>query len=501
MTSVAARNQAGLKSRIAGQGALLFAGFATAQALSFARNAILAHWLAKGDFGIAAAILLLLQMVETLSDIGADRLIVQASDGDEPRFAATAHLTLVVRGFATFLAIAAASVPLASFFDVPHAAWAFAAAGFAPFVKGFLHLDARRAQRRLDNRPQMMIELAPQVVALALTIPVIELSRGYAAVVWLSLAQALVAVAVSHLLAERRYALALEPAYLSRLVTFGWPIWVSAFPLVAVYQGDRLVIGHVLGMEQLATYTAAFMVTMVPGVLAAKVANALMLPLLASTVGDRERFTQRFVVMAELTAAASAAYAAVFAIAGGTMISLAFGPAYTGLDTIVTILAAMWAMRMMQATLGVALMAKGETRPFLVAGLVRAFGVPMALAALLAGYGLAGAALAGAAAELLSLVYVGWRLERLARDMAEHGDEGTARLGAAGLWRALALLPALLVAWPLARLVGDTGRVMQILAGMASAAVILFAVLAVMPSTARALSEAFATRRNAASTL
>ena len=85
-------------ARVARQGALLFSGFALAQAMSFARNAIVAHWLSKGDFGIAAAILLLLQLLETLSDLGADRLIVQARDGEEPRLIATAHATLVLRG-------------------------------------------------------------------------------------------------------------------------------------------------------------------------------------------------------------------------------------------------------------------------------------------------------------------------------------------------------------------------------------------------------------------
>lgn len=69
-----------LTSRIARQGTLLFGGFAAAQVFSFARNAIVAHWLSKGDFGIATAILLLLQLLDTLSDLGADRLIVQARD-------------------------------------------------------------------------------------------------------------------------------------------------------------------------------------------------------------------------------------------------------------------------------------------------------------------------------------------------------------------------------------------------------------------------------------
>ena len=65
--------------RIAGQGALLFSGFAAAQALSFVRNVLLGHALSRGDFGIAATIALILQLIETLSDLGSDRLFPCAS--------------------------------------------------------------------------------------------------------------------------------------------------------------------------------------------------------------------------------------------------------------------------------------------------------------------------------------------------------------------------------------------------------------------------------------
>lgn len=408
-----------LTQRIAGQGAVLFAGFGLAQALSFARNAILAHWLSMGDFGVAAAILLLLQTIETLSDIGADRLIVQAADGDEERFVANAHLVLLARGVLTFLVILLAAEPMARFFGASGAAWAFAAAGVAPLIKGLLHLDARRAQRRLDNRPQMLIEAVPQAIALASIPLVLSIDPGYGAVVWIAMLQATAAVATSHAIAERRYRLALDRTYLRRMLAFGWPIWASAFPLVAVYQGDRMAVGHLAGLEALAGFTAAFMVTMVPGLMAAKVANALMLPLLSREVSRHREFSRRFALMLEFTVLAAAIYLIVFVILGDELLALAFGAKYAGLGTVVSLLALMWAMRMVQATMGVALMAHAITRPFLIAGIVRSSGVVFAIAALLGGHGLTGAAAAGAFAELLSLVYVAWRLDRLRGEAGE----------------------------------------------------------------------------------
>lgn len=407
---------------------MLFSGFAAAQILSFARNAMIGHWLSRGDFGIAASITLVLQLLETASDLGADRLIVQAGDGDDPRLIASAHSTLVARGVISAILLYLAAGPVVGFLAIPEARWAFEAAALVPLVKGFQHLDARRFQRRLENGPQMLVEAGPQAIALAATLPMLNLTPGYDAVLWLAILQAASALLLSHTLAERSYALAIDRQHLARLVAFGWPIWLSAFPLIAVYQGDRFIIGRLLGMEELAAFTTAFMVTMVPGLVAAKVGHALLLPMLASAAGDPARLVGRYRLASELVATVAAMYLAGFLIAGGGVVALAFGPQYRGLDLLVAWLATMWSLRMIQAVPGMALMAMGETRPFLVAGLLRAAALPAAYLAARDGFGLTGVAVAGVAGELASLVYIALRADR----------------AVAGLGRALAL-PMLLL--------------------------------------------------------
>jgi len=399
-------------SRIGGQGALLVAGFAGAQGCSFLRNALLGHWLSQGDFGIAAAITLMLQLVDTLSDIGADRLLIQAPDGDEPRLQATAHVTLIARGAATSVLLLLAAAPTTSFFGIPEATWAFELISLAPVIKGFIHLDARRYQRSLRNRPQVMIELLPQLAALLLAIPALFITPDYSVVVWLALLQAAIALVVSHTMSERPYRVALDAGDLRRLVRFGWPIWLSAFPLVAVYQGDRMIVGGLLGIEDLAAYTTAFMITMVPGLVAARVGNALMLPLLSEVRAHPLQFRQRYRIMFELIAILATTYLAFFVAAGDSLLPIVFGQNYLGLGAIVACLAGMWAMRMLQSVPGMALMAKGDTRPLLWAGLVRAAGLPLAILAVHLGFGLFGAAAAGLAAEALSLVYIVARTSR-----------------------------------------------------------------------------------------
>jgi O-antigen/teichoic acid export membrane protein len=406
-----------LADRVASQGALLFSGFAVGQLCSFLRNALIGHTLARGDFGIAASLTLLLQLVESLTDLGADRLIVQSPQGDDARFVSSAHSVLIARGLLTSIVLYFAAGPFAQFLKVSEAQWAFEFIALVPLIKGFLHLDTRRAQRQLNNRPVVLSDVAPQVFALLLTVPVLSFSPSYGAVTVLALFQASASVLSTHALSERPYRIAIDFDSIKRLVIFGWPIWLSAFPLVAVYQGDRILIGRQFGMEALAGYSAAFLMTMVPGQTMARVANALMLPMLSSEQGREREFNLRYVRFAEANSVVAALYLTVFILAGGLILPLAFGTQYADLGMLTAWLAVMWSLRMLQAVPGMALMAHGQTRPFLIAGLIRAAALPLAVLLALSGAGLETIAAVGVGGELASFAYAAQRTGAINPDL------------------------------------------------------------------------------------
>lgn len=424
--------------RLARQGVMLFAGFGAAQMFSFVRNAIIGHALSKGDFAIAAAITLVLQMIEVLTDVGADRLILQSPDGEKPRFLASAHALLIGRGILLSLFLLATAPLFARFFAMDDAVAAFQIAALTPFIKGFMHLDMRIAQRHFDNRPQLLVEAVPQALALALTFPVIAMTGNYTAVVALAILQAVATVVLSHALAKRRYRIAFDRAFLETQFAFGWPILVSALPLVAVYHLDRAVIAHVSGIEPFANYTAAFMITMVPSLIASKVGNALVLPLFADALRKDRTLTAKFMPAMELTAVFAALYLAAFIILGGTVLPLVFGAKYTGLGAVTAWLAATWALRMAETAPSMALMANGDTKPFVTTGLVRAAALPVIAIAASRDASIAQLAAIGFTFEIAAALYLAWRSNRVSDGIAMIFVQRCLYLAPAALMAALA---------------------------------------------------------------
>jgi O-antigen/teichoic acid export membrane protein len=403
MTAAAATSQPTLGRRIAGQGAMLLAGGVLGQCLAFARNALLAYGLSKGNFGIAVAVLIALQLIESMMELPAERFIVQADEGDDPDVLANSHTILILRGLAASAVLYFASGSIAAFFGIAETAPAFAAMAMVPLVKGYQHLDQRRRQRRLDNSASLAIELIPQAVALVLTLPLLQISGGYEAVVWLAVGQAITQVAISHLVANEPYRLGFERPLLGRMARFGWPVLASAWPHAATYYGERAIIGRWLGMEALAGYSLAFLLTSAAGIITARIGQALVLPLLASAKDDATTFTRRFVGMLELHIIAAAVLATATIAGGNGVMRLFFGKQYWAYGVVLGWLSVLWAIRIAQSMPSLALMAKGNTGAFFWATLLRATAVLPVLWAAMQGARLETLVAIAIAGELASL--------------------------------------------------------------------------------------------------
>lgn len=459
--------------RIAGQGMLMLAGFGGAQALGFARNILLAHLISKGDFGTSAALTIALQTFEMVSDVAVDRMILQSTHGEDRRMIATGHTLLIARALLISLVLWLAAPLFAQLFGLVEATLAFRAVALIPLLKGFMHLDCRLAQKKLDNRAAVLIELIPQALALAAVWPAVRLTHDYTAALWVTGVQAGATSLVSHALARQRYGLAFDATLLKRFAHFGWPILLSAIPLLAVFQGDRAIVARYQGVEALAGYTVAFLITMVPATLAVRVGLSLMLPLLGGTGTTPERRNDRFTLMFEISVLAASLYLVGFLTLGGQVVRLAFGHNYEGYGAATGALAVMWALRLVQAPFGAFLMTAGDNRPLLIAGIVRATALVPTLLAAHAGMSLATLGLCGAAGELGSILYFAWWLRRDFRPLSGVVLSRTAFLALAvamtmpfwnGPWAALSL------------------PVMAALAAMVALFVIA-AAAAIMPST------------------
>lgn len=402
----------GLRRRLLGGGGKLIAGQVLGQACSFGRNVIVARLLTPEDFGIAATFAIAVSLFEMISNLAVDRLLVQADDGDDPIFQATAQAFQVLRGFGIALFTFFLAWPISRLFGIPHALWAFQCVALIPLIRGFTHLDAKRFQRELGFGRDVATELIPQILLVLAAWPFVWWFQDYSAMLWLLVIQAATTVAVSHIVAQRRYTWAWDRQFLRRIYTFGWPLLLNGLLLFLVFQGDRVLIGSAYEIAQLGIYSVAFSITFIPAMMIAKVASALLLPLFSKQQGNAQQFGTLFTFSMYILCLLSVAFSTVFILFGQPLVVLTYGGEYAGVESYIGWLAIVQMTRVVRVGPTIASLARGDTHTLLVSNVGRICVFPIAIWVALSGKPLVWIAIVGFIGEFVALLLTVWRLKR-----------------------------------------------------------------------------------------
>lgn len=251
-----------------------------AEAAAFGRSIAFAWMIGPDELGRAMMLALTIRLVEMASDVGIDRLLVQAADGNSARLQAELQGVAIVRGLVAGLIVLALAPVLAALFPDGPGTLAYAALSLAPLVRGFAHLDFRRAERRLAYRKMAVVEGGATLAMLAAILPALSLVPDHRAMALVLVAHACGFTVLSHLVASRRYRLALSRAALGRSWKFGAPLILNALLLFVTFYADRLIVAKAYDWSALALYGVALQLALLPAQIVGRAAASLVLPVL-----------------------------------------------------------------------------------------------------------------------------------------------------------------------------------------------------------------------------
>lgn len=379
--------------------ATVLCGTAATSVLSLARNLIVARLIPLEDYGIAATLIVVLAVVEMASALGLQQQIVRDGQGDDPRHQAALQGLHVLRGAVLAVVLFVLAEPLALFFGVESAATSYRWLALVPLLNGLAHFDMHRLHRHLRFGPMLLANLIPAGMSVALVWPSALWLGDHRALLWAILAQSAGQVLASHLMAERPYRLALRYAAMRESLRFGWPILLNGALLFAVFNGDRLIIGHLAGMEPLALFSMGLTLALAPALVLEKSAQVYFLPLLATALSDAARFARLSAVAFRAHLAAGALLVAGVALLGPPFARWALDGRYAGLEAILPLLAVQQGLRLVKNGNSPAALAQGRTVVSLLVGLPRLFCLGLAVIVVRNGGGLDGVILTGIVGE------------------------------------------------------------------------------------------------------
>jgi len=346
--------------------------------LKFARNILVARLLSVENFGIAATFAIVFGFIEMLAFLGLDRFLIQTRNANLERVQATLHSLQILRGVFVAGVLWVTAEPLAALMDVPQVAWAFRLMALLPLIQGFLHLDMARAQRGMRFGPFVKAALGAEIAGLLSVWPFFLVFGDYRVVLGALLLQITLMTLLSHLLAERRYALGLDRTPAIGALRFGWPLLFNAALMFGILQGDRIIVANQLGPVTLGLFSLAFMLTFMPTGVLAQTINRLFLPKLAPLQDDPAAFDALARVVVQTGLVVGLAVAVGFSVLGADLVLILFGEKYAGALAVLVWLAVMQAVRVAKMGVSVVALARGETRSPMVANIPRVLLLPVA---------------------------------------------------------------------------------------------------------------------------
>lgn len=370
-----------------------------AEAAALCRSIAFAWLIGADELGRAMMLALTVRLIEMASDVGIERLIVQAPDGNTARLQSQLHGVAILRGVVGAAAVLALSPVLAAIFPGGPPAFSYAALAAIPLIRGAVHLDFKRMERHFRYH-QMAVTEAGATCAMAICIlPAIWFLGDYRAMAAVLLVHAAVFTLLSHLVAERPYALRLSAETLGRSWRFGAPLIFNALLLFVTFYADRLIVARAYDWASVAIYGVALQLALLPAQIVGRAASSLVLPVLRKALARHKsgHVWRRIVITHSLLALG---VMIGFSTLAPPIIDLVYGPDFrpaTGLALALAIAAVARILRTPYSQLAVA---TGRTSDPARANIIRALALLPALAFAMAGFPLAAIAAAAALGEI-----------------------------------------------------------------------------------------------------
>jgi O-antigen/teichoic acid export membrane protein len=369
--------------------------------LSLLRSVIIARFISVEDFGIASTFALIMFLVEVMSQMSLDRLIIQAKDGCSAAFQSTAQAIEFVRGTLSATTILLIAYPVASLFHVPQAAWAYQMTAAIPFVYGLRHLDMSRFQRTMRFLPSLKVQLGAQLCSTFAAIPLAIYLGDYRAMLFPLLLQEIVFTVASHAVAIRPYRWSWNWKIVERAFSFGWPLLVNNLLMFSVFHGDRLIVGSLIDMTVLGWFSVAFNVSLMPANVASSTLSSFFLPQLSRVQDTQHEFYQLCVVTIQAGIFVGLVLVVLFSVFGPWLLLSLFGMKYEPALSVLIWVATAQAVRVAKYAPVTVALSKADTHVPMIGNIPRLLLLPLAAFLVYRGAGILAVAILGVLGEIL----------------------------------------------------------------------------------------------------
>lgn len=274
-----------LKSRVLRSGFWVTGAEILLQSLSFVRSVFLARLLTPEAFGLMGICTVVLRAVETFSTPGIATALIQRRD-DFSVARDTAFTLLAARGLLLCILLILVSPWIAVFFEEQTLELMLMVLAATFIVGGLQNINLIAHQKALDFRKIAYLDQATALVTTVTSITLAYIFRSVWALVFGEIVRTIMFTLGSYALLPGRPRFSMNWKIARELLDYGRFVAASAIILYVATELDNLVIGKILGTEQLGFYVLAFTLANLVTTQISRLTSRVMLPAYSAIQDD-----------------------------------------------------------------------------------------------------------------------------------------------------------------------------------------------------------------------
>lgn len=261
--------------------------------LAVIKVAVLARFLSPAQFGNYGIALLVLGLLEVLTETGINVFLIQEKDNIK-RYINSAWVVSIIRGILISLVILVSSPLIIYFFNTPHIIYLLYIVAGVALTRGFINPMEVQYQKKLQFKKEFWYRGFLYFVDAAVAVTLGVLTRSESAMLISMLVSAITEVVLSFVLFKEKPRFTIEKKRVMEVVHSGK--WVTGAGIFSyVFQNiDNVTVGRVLGSTNLGYYQQAYSISTLPVSEIGNIFNKVTFPVYVAIGGDKSRLKKAF---------------------------------------------------------------------------------------------------------------------------------------------------------------------------------------------------------------
>ncbi len=230
---------------------------AVTKGMTFAKIVILARFLSPKDFGVFGITTAVLALVERLTETGINTFLMQKKEGFE-KYVHSAWVIAIVRGGLIALLLTMLSTVLPGYYNEPTLTQFILLASFIPLMKGYINPSVITYWKQLKFEKEAMFRGAINLVEGTLSIALPIILQSPIGLMYALITSAVVEVVLSHILMTPRPKFIPKWNLIKEILHSSTWLNISGLSNYLVNNADNLIVGKILGAQQLGYYQTGF---------------------------------------------------------------------------------------------------------------------------------------------------------------------------------------------------------------------------------------------------